>query len=81
LAVSPERNLCVLLNSIPDEKQTYSVLVDQKEALMREQIAASPGCARYRSITGRIPRRSDLPDIDLALVDDTEKVALLLELK
>ncbi|MBI4904363.1 MAG: hypothetical protein HY820_12050 [Acidobacteria bacterium] len=81
LSVSPERNLCVLMNRIPDEKKQYASLVHEKEELQRKEFLASPGCARYRSWAGSVPGRPDLPDVDLALVDDESKTVLICELK
>jgi hypothetical protein len=76
-----ERNFLVLMNRIPSEKAIYSRLVEQKEDLMRQRIISLTGHARRRMWSGRIPGRPTLPDIDLAIIDDTEKCCLLMELK
>ena len=73
-----ERNLTILLNKIPSEKKVYRKLVSEKEALMRESITSDLSDKDFRFIVGRL---TNLPDIDLAIVSDSEKVCLLLELK
>ncbi|HEY0377242.1 MAG TPA: hypothetical protein VGC87_09815 [Pyrinomonadaceae bacterium] len=76
-----ERNFIALMNKIPQEKSIYSRLVQQKEDLMRERINANLPNKDWRTWSGRVAGRSDLPDIDLALIDDSEKVCILIELK
>jgi hypothetical protein len=78
---SGERNFISLMNKIPQEKSIYSRLVHQKEDLMRERIKLNVQNTNLRTWNGRIAGHSDLPDIDLALIDDSEKVCILLELK
>lgn len=79
LCSSPERNLTVLLNRLPSEKKTYAKLVSKKEDLMRERFTTGLSTKGFRSIKGWVP---DLPpDIDLAIISDSEKACLLLELK
>ena len=80
LCLSPERNHCTLLNSIAVERQLYAGLVNQKENLMRQQILNAAN-ANWRRFSGEIPQRRDLPDIDLALIDDQRDCVLILELK
>lgn len=75
----PEDNLISLLNRIPEEKKIYSKLSNEKEGRMRKGIMTELGTAAFRFIYG--PVHKSLPDIDLALVVDSEKAALLLELK
>jgi hypothetical protein len=82
IATAPERNLGVLLNRIPAEAAIYSTLTHDKESLMRFDIAeAVSRTSRYRTTSGAIPGRPDLPDIDLAIIDDHAKACLLIELK
>lgn len=81
LCSSHERNHCMLLNSIPEEREVYSGLVDQKEALMREEIIGASACKPYRPFFGVVAGRKELPNIDLALIDDNSKLVLMLELK
>jgi hypothetical protein len=76
-----ERNFIVLMNKLPEERAIYSRLVQQKEDLMRERIVARVGSKKWRTWTGKIAGRPDLPDVDLALIDDSRKVCLLTELK
>ena len=75
---SPERNLTVLLNKLPSEREIYSKLVSEKERLMRERLTTCLSAKGFRFVCGSV---SDLPDIDLAIIKDSEKVCLLLELK
>ncbi|HEX8090209.1 MAG TPA: hypothetical protein VF762_15220 [Blastocatellia bacterium] len=75
-----ERNFMILLNRIPAERTVYLRLVGHKEELMRERMCkhiSSP----WRTCSGPVIGRKDLPDIDLAIIDDLEKVCLLTELK
>lgn len=76
-----ERNFAVLVNRLPSEKQIYSRLVDEKEARMRQQVIEALGIDNYRYEHGQIPQNDSLPDIDLAIISESEKVALILELK
>ena len=76
-----ERNFLVLMNRIPSEKAIYSRLVEQKEDLMRQRIISLTAHPKRRIWSGRVPGRPTLPDIDLAVIDDTEKSCLLMELK
>ncbi len=78
---SAERNFISLMNKLPQEKSIYSRLVHQKEELMRDRIKSKVQNTKLRTWSGRIASRSDLPDVDLALIDDSEKVCILLELK
>ena len=78
LSSSAERNLTVLLNKLPSEKEIYSKLVDEKEELMRGRFTTCLSAKGFRFVCGSV---SDLPDIDLAIIKDSEKVCLLLELK
>lgn len=81
LHAAAERNFIALMNRIPEERAIYSRLVQQKEDLMRERIVARVGSKKWRTWTGRLAGRPDLPDVDLALIDDSRKVCLLTELK
>lgn len=73
-----ERNLTVLLNRLLSEKSIYAKLVNEKESLMRERLTDVLADEGYRCIWGNVP---NLPDIDLAIIRDSEKACLLLELK
>ncbi len=78
LSLSPERNLTVLFNKIPSERKIYAKLVDEKEKLLRERFTADLSDKGFRFVWGNV---ANLTDVDLAIVDDSEKACLLLELK
>ena len=73
-----ERNLTALLNKLPSEKKTYRKLVSEKETLMKESFTTALFNKDFRFVSGNV---KDLPDIDFAIVNDSEKACLLLELK
>ena len=73
-----ERNLTVLLNRLPSEKVIYGKLTNEKESLMKERLTDALANEGYRFISEKVP---NLPDIDLAIIRDSEKACLLLELK
>ena len=75
---SAERNLTVLLNKLPSEKGIYAKLVNEKEGLMRRRFTTGLSDKDFRFIWGNVP---SLPDVDLAIIRDSEKACLLLELK
>ena len=76
---SPERNFAALLNRLKDEKEIYRKLAStEKENLMRERIMSELSNYSFRFVTGRV---ANLPDVDLAIINKTEKSCLLLELK
>lgn len=76
-----ERNFVALMNKLPQEKAIYSRLVQEKEELMKERINSHVRGVKWRTWSGRVGGRSDLPDVDLALIDDSERVCILMELK
>ena len=73
-----ERNLTALLNKLPSEKKIYRKLASEKETLMKERFTIGLSDKDFRFISGKV---TDLPDVDLTIVDDSEKTCLLLELK
>lgn len=79
ISLSPERNLTVLLNRIPSEREIYAKLVGEKEELMKQRFTTDLSTEDFRFVEGNVS--SDLPDIDLAIIRDSEKTCLLLELK
>jgi hypothetical protein len=81
MSSAPERNLCALLNRIPEERAIYSRLKSEKEGLMQRLIEAAAKEKGFRTVKGNIPGREDLGDIDLAIISDIEQACLLLELK
>ncbi len=85
LAVSPfvfmhmnaERNLCVLLNQISEDRKIYSKLVDEKEAEARRQVQDELRDAGLRFEHGAVSGT----DVDLAIIDDSSRIALCVEIK
>ena len=75
---SAERNLTALLNKLPSEKEIYAKLVNEKEELMRGCFTTGLCDKGFRFIWGKI---RGFPDLDLAIIRDSEKACLLLELK
>jgi hypothetical protein len=78
---SIERNFTVLVNRLPRERLVYAQLTNQKESIMRTRAENEITNKDYRTINGKIPGRPDLPDIDLAVISDAEKLCILVELK
>ncbi len=78
ISLAPERNLTVLLNKLPSEKKIYRKLVGEKEALMRKRLTTDLRDKDFRFICGDVAK---LPDVDLAIIKESEKACLLLELK
>ena len=82
LGLDVERNFTVLLNRIPEEKGAYSRLTNDREEISRNEMKRMLASQPVRFWHGTLPGRSnDLPDIDLAIINDTERVCLILELK
>ena len=75
---APERNLTILLNRLSSEKAIYAELINEKESLMKKRFINALADEGFRFISGNVP---NLPDIDLAIIRDSEKACLLLELK
>ena len=78
LLLNPERNLTVLFNRIPSERKIYAKLVDEKEGLMKQRFTDDLSDKGFRFVDGNVP---NLTDVDLAIIRDSEKTCLLLELK
>ena len=76
--LSPERNFTVLLNRLKDEQRIYSKLVDEKEDLIKQRFISGLSNKSFRCFPEKV---SGLPDVDLAIINDSEKTCLLLELK
>ncbi len=74
LAISPalwinldtERNFCVLANRIPDARNAYSEISEDRAKLLEKQIRDGLHDLELTFWSGKIPGRSDLPDVDLA---------------
>lgn len=81
ISCNMERNFTILLNKIPSEKYIYSQLVSEKEKLMRQRIIDNISISDLRYIYGNIFEDKSIPDIDLLIISDTEKICLFLELK
>ena len=79
---SPERNFTALLNRLKFEREIYLTLAStEKEILMRERITknlSDKADKGIRFVSGNV---ANLPDVDLAIINDSEKACLLLELK
>ena len=76
---SPERNFTALLNRLKSERENYLTLAStEKERLMRERITTNLSDKGIRFVSGSV---ANLPDVDLAIINDSEKACLLLELK
>jgi hypothetical protein len=72
-----ERNLCVLMNQIPAQREIYERLKNEKEALLQQELEA------FLSGLGLQARRGEVDgtNVDIGIVDTAEKVCLCLELK
>ena len=89
IAISPilfigadaERNFSVLLNRLPAERDAYSRLSADRERLSCEKVVRELKHLPLRFWSGSLPGRSELPDIDLAIIDEEQRSALVLELK
>lgn len=77
LNVNCERNLCVLLNQINEERDIYSRLVEEKEISLRQEITSRLSETVYEIKFGKI----DDTDVDLAIVDRKNKKCITVELK
>ena len=73
-----ERNFISLLNRFPTEKTIYEKYVDEKENLMKERFKTRLSDKDFKFYSGNVAK---LTDIDLAIVNHSEKACLLLELK
>ncbi|MGM3224245.1 hypothetical protein [Dickeya zeae] len=72
-----ERNICVLLNQIEDDKIIYSSLVDEKERILYKDIKNKLSLQGYRCESGKVSGT----DLDLAIIDEKNKTVLTVELK
>ena len=73
-----ERNFISLANKLPSEKEIYAKLVGEKEGLMKQHFTTGLCDKDFKFISGNI---TNLTDVDLAIVNHSEKACLLLELK
>lgn len=72
-----ERNLCVLLNQIEEDRAIYSKLTQQKEGILREKIISEISSFGYDFKSGNIGDT----DLDLAIIDRDNKTCIAFELK
>lgn len=72
-----ERNICALLNQIDTDKKIYSSLVDEKEALLYNELEKELCTLGFRCESGKVAGT----DLDLAIIDDEAKSVLTVELK
>ncbi len=77
LNTSAERNMCVLLNQIQEERKIYSTLTNEKEILMRSEIEDFLQPYGYDFKHGKVLNT----DLDLAIIDRKNKACLCLEIK
>jgi hypothetical protein len=77
LHTNAERNLCVLLNQIPEQKEIYSRLKNKKESILKEEIKQFFSSSNLSFHEGDI----DGTNLDIAIIDRMEKSCLCLELK
>jgi hypothetical protein len=72
-----ERNLCVLLNQIPEQRTLYDRLKNEKESLLKAEIKAFLSGLKLEVREGEVDRT----DVDVAIIDRESKRCLCLELK
>jgi len=77
LNTNMERNLCVLLNQIPTERERYSILSNEKEVTTRREIIEALDSLGYDFRSGEV----EGTNLDLAVIDHANKACLCLELK
>lgn len=70
-----ERNVCVLMARV--EKNAYLALVNEKEKILVEKVKADLSGLGFEFRVGKI----ETTDIDLAIIDFTEKCCVAIELK
>ena len=76
---SAERNFTALLNRLESEREIYLQLAStEKEERMRQHFTEDLSDKGYRFIWGNV---TNLPDVDLVIINDSKKTCLLLELK
>ena len=78
ICTSAERNFISLLNKLPSEKGIYTKFTNEKENLMRRRIITDLSNNDFELVWGKV---SNLGDVDLAIINHSEKTCLLLELK
>ena len=76
-----ERNFAVLMNRIPEERAIYSSLSADREDRSRGRIVDTVTRMRIRHWHGNVPGWAAASEVDLALMDETSKSCLIVELK
>lgn len=76
-----ERNLTVLLNRMPNQRDAYSRLSQGREAKLRGKLEAAAAAIGLRTWYGNVAGWGNAAEVDLAIVDDAHGQCLLLELK
>jgi hypothetical protein len=76
-----ERNLAVLLNRLPEERVLYATLSKDRQALSAQRLTRMLDDLGYRYWSGEISEWGEAAEIDLAIVSDTERRCLALEMK
>jgi len=77
LNTNAERNLCVLLNQIPEQRQIYDRLKNDKESLLKAEMSEFLDPLGFDTRSGEL----DGTDLDFAIIDRKTKDCLCLELK
>jgi hypothetical protein len=79
--LSMERNLSVLLNRFPEERSVYSRLNHERETASRSNAIQQLSVLDLRFSNGHISGWGRASELDLAIISDTNRVCLILELK
>jgi hypothetical protein len=72
-----ERNLCVLLNQIPTQREIYERVKNEKESMLNEELEEFLLPLGLYSRSGEV----DGTDVDIAIIDRAARICLCLELK
>ena len=81
-SLSPERNLVVLANQIPDDKKIYASLTESKEDKMRNELSNSVAANGWVEKAGTFKTSNGQKhQLDWAVIDHASKTALVTELK
>ena len=78
---SLERNFAVLMNRLPEERAIYSSFSGERENLSRSRIENAISPLSIRHWHGNVPGWTQASDVDLALMEDSSRSCLILELK
>lgn len=81
MSIDAERNFCVLCNRMPQTRQLYSTLSEDRSKLMCERLRKDLASTGFRFWSGGIPGHPELPDVDLAIISENDNLCFLIELK